>query len=85
MRHLNSMTRAFQTESIGDITFHFDPRFQPELSTLVQSFMAAPEQHPTLDIPEATRGVFLLEGERRWVLKHNKLEHWKKQLQTIWA
>lgn len=82
MRHLNPITRAFQPESIGDITFHFDPRHQPELSTLVQRFLAAPHQHTTLDLPEATRGVFLLEGERRWVLKHNKLEHWKKQLQN---
>ncbi|AZD65311.1 hypothetical protein C4K17_1408 [Pseudomonas chlororaphis subsp. aurantiaca] len=45
--------------------------------------MAKPEQYPTLDIPEDTRGVFLLEGERQWVLKRNRLTHWKKQLQNF--
>jgi serine/threonine protein kinase len=85
MYHLNSLTRAFHAQSIEGITFHFDPLHQNELSTLVQRFIAAPEQHTTLDVPEDTRGVFLLEGERKWVLKYNRLAHWKKQLQNYFG
>jgi serine/threonine protein kinase len=51
--------------------------------TVLQRFFAEPDQHALLDIPEETRSVFLLEGERKWVLKHNRLIHWKKQMQNF--
>lgn len=82
MRHLRSFTKTLAKQHIEGMTFHFDPQHQGDLSALVQRFIAAPEGHATLDEPEATRGVFLLEGERKWVLKHNRLVHWKKQLQN---
>lgn len=82
MRHLRSLTRPLQKQRIAGVTFHFDPQHHRELSTAVQRFFASPGQHATLDTLEATRGVYLLEGERKWVLKHNRLTHWKKQLQN---
>jgi len=82
MRHLRSLTRTLHKQHIEGVTFHFDPHHQHELSTAVRRFFTTPEQHTPLDTPEATRGVFLLEGERKWVLKHNRLIHWKKQLQN---
>ncbi|MCI8210618.1 protein kinase [Pseudomonas sp. S25] len=82
MRHLKELTRPLASQSIHGITFHFEPSCQDELATLVRRFIAAPEAHATLDIPEETRGVFLLEGQRKWVLKYNRLAHWKKQLQN---
>lgn len=82
MRHLRNLTQPLSTQHIEGVTFHFDPQHQDELSALVQRFMADPHAHKTLDVPEETRGVFLLEGERKWVLKHNRLVHWKKQLQN---
>ncbi|MBV6286680.1 lipopolysaccharide kinase InaA family protein [Pseudomonas aegrilactucae] len=82
MRHLRNLISPLSTQCIEGVTFHFDPQYQDELATLVQRFMLAPETHKPLDVPEQTRGVFLLEGERKWVLKHNRLLHWKKQLQN---
>lgn len=82
MRHLRNLTQSLSTQHIEGVTFHFDPLHQDELSALVQRFMAAPQNHTALDVPEQSRGVFLLEGERKWVLKHNRLVHWKKRLQN---
>jgi hypothetical protein len=82
MRHLRHLTSRLKPQKIADVTFHFEPSHQSELATLLQQFFADPQQYALLDIPEATRSVFLLEGERKWVLKHNRLTHWKKQLQN---
>ncbi|CAM4017426.1 Unusual protein kinase [Pseudomonas reidholzensis] len=82
MRHLNALTRPFTRQRINGHTFHVDPTHAGDLHQVVQRFLAAPDQHQTLDIPEATRGVYLLQGERKWVLKYNRLEHWKKRLQN---
>jgi hypothetical protein len=82
MRHLKYLTSRLNPQKIADVTFHFDPSHQSELATLLQGFFANPQRYALLDIPEATRSVFLLEGERKWVLKHNRLTHWKKQLQN---
>jgi len=83
MRHLRHLTSPLNQQKIADVTFHFDPSDQNELVAVLQRFFAAPDQHALLDIPEETRSVFLLEGERKWVLKHNRLTHWKKQLQNF--
>ncbi|MGE7956677.1 phosphotransferase family protein [Pseudomonas sp. NPDC089530] len=83
MLHLRSLTRTLHRQRIDGITFHFDPSHRQELAPLIRRFFVSPEHYPTLDIPEDTRGVFLLEGERQWVLKHNRLTHWKKQLQNF--
>ncbi|SDY80327.1 lipopolysaccharide kinase InaA family protein [Pseudomonas sp. NFIX28] len=83
MRHLRNLTRTLHRQRIDGVTFHIEPSHQPELDRLIRGFLATPEQHPTLDIPEDSRGVFLLEGERQWVLKRNRLTHWKKQLQNF--
>lgn len=83
MLHLRNFTRTLHRQQIDGVTFHFDPSHRHELDTLLRRFLAKPEQYPTLDIPEDTRGVFLLEGERQWVLKRNRLTHWKKQLQNF--
>ncbi|MCQ2994100.1 phosphotransferase [Pseudomonas syringae] len=82
MRHLQDLTRGLLSQNIHGLTFHFEPRYRDELAALVRQFIIAPEQHATLDVPEPNRGVFLLEGERKWVLKYNRLPHWKKQLQN---
>jgi serine/threonine protein kinase len=83
MRHLRHLTSGLNPQTIAGVTFHFDPSHQTELATLLQRFFAQPGQYALLDIPEETRSVFLLEGERKWVLKHNRLTHWKKQLQNF--
>ncbi|WP_095129049.1 AarF/UbiB family protein [Pseudomonas sp. Irchel s3h14] len=83
MRHLRHLTSPLNQQKIAGVTFHFDPSDQNELVTVLQRFFAEPDQHALLDIPEETRRVFLLEGERKWVLKHNRLTHWKKQLQNF--
>ncbi|TPG82591.1 protein kinase [Pseudomonas mandelii] len=83
MRHLRHLTSPMNQQKIADVTFHLDPSDQNELVTVLQRFFAKPDQHALLDIPEKTRSVFLLEGERKWVLKHNRLTHWKKQLQNF--
>ena len=82
MRHLKHLTGAFTRQRIQGNTFHLDPGQSQPLASAITAFLAAPEQHQTLDIPEATRGVYLLHGERKWVLKHNRLQHWKKRLQN---
>ena len=82
MRHLRSLTRALHKQQIEGITFYLDPQQHQALATAVRSFITAPQQRTALDVPEETRGVFLLHGERKWVLKHNRLTHWKKQLQN---
>ena len=83
MRHLRHLTSPLNQQKIAGVTFHIDPLHQSELVTVLQRFFAQPDQHALLDIPEETRSVFLLEGERKWVLKHNRLTHWKKQLQNF--
>ena len=83
MRHLKYLTSRLSQQKIAGVTFHLDPGQQRELTVLLERFFAQPQQYALLDIPEATRSVFLLEGERKWVLKHNRLTHWKKQLQNF--
>ncbi|MGJ7517978.1 lipopolysaccharide kinase InaA family protein [Pseudomonas baetica] len=83
MRHLRHLTSPLHQQKIADVTFHIAPSDQGELVPLLQRFFAQPEQHRLLDTPEDTRRVVLLEGERKWVLKYNRLTHWKKQLQNF--
>jgi hypothetical protein len=83
MRHLKYLTSRLSQQKIAGVTFHLDPGHQRELTVLLERFFAQPAQYALLDTPEATRSVFLLEGERKWVLKHNRLTHWKKQLQNF--
>lgn len=83
MRHLRSLTQAFRQHPVDDVTFHFAPQHQAELTPLIRGFFAAPSGHLALDTPEDTRDVFLLEGKGKWVLKHNRLTHWKKQLRNF--
>ncbi len=82
MRHLKRLTRHYTQRTIRGITFHLDPTQQVELSAAIEHFFAAPEHRITLDPPEDTRLVCLLAGEPKWVLKYNRLSHWKKQLQN---
>ncbi|BBN53289.1 hypothetical protein TRE132_14140 [Pseudomonas chlororaphis subsp. aurantiaca] len=56
MLHLRSFTRTLHRQQIDGVTFHFDPSHRHELDTLLRRFLAKPEQYPTLDIPEDTRG-----------------------------
>ena len=78
MRHLKNQIAPLRKQEVEGLVFHIDPNYQDDLTALIQRFITQPEQHAVLDIPELTRGVYLLEGERKWVLKYNKLVHWKK-------
>ena len=82
MRHLGNLVSTLSRQKIEGLTFHFDQNHKDELGELVRNFVKQPERHTVLDTPEDTRGVFLLEGDRKWVLKRNRLVHWKKQLRN---
>lgn len=82
MRHLKNLVTPLSKKNIAGLTFHFAPDHEKDLTALVRDFISHPGRHAALDVPEETRGVFLLEGDHKWVLKHNKLVHWKKQLRN---
>lgn len=82
MRHLRYLTRHYTQRDIQGITFHLDPAHPVELTAAIEQFFAQPEQRTPLDPPEEHRLVCLLKGEKPWVLKYNRLPHWKKQLQN---
>ncbi|PTQ72212.1 lipopolysaccharide kinase InaA family protein [Pseudomonas sp. GV071] len=82
MRHLKRLTRNYTEQNIRGITFYLEPGQQVEIAAAIEQFFAQPEQRITLDPPEDTRLVCLLQGEQKWVLKYNRLLHWKKQLQN---
>ncbi len=82
MRHLKPLTRHYTEQTIRGITFHLEPTQRVAIAAAIEQFFANPEQRITLDPPEDTRLVCLLNGEQQWVLKYNRLQHWKKQLQN---
>jgi len=82
MRHLKPLTRHYTEQTIRGITFHLEPTQRIAIAAAIEQFFANPEQRITLDPPEDTRLVCLLNGEQQWVLKYNRLQHWKKQLQN---
>lgn len=82
MRHLKSLTRHYTEQTIRGITFNLDPTQRIAIAAAIEQFFANPEKRITLDPPEDTRLVCLLNGEQQWVLKYNRLQHWKKQLQN---
>ncbi|MEB6592001.1 MULTISPECIES: AarF/UbiB family protein [Pseudomonas] len=82
MRHLSHLTRNFSKQNVHGVVFYVDPLKKGGLIKALGNFLNSPGKHQALDVPEATRGVYLLGGENKFVLKHNVLVHWKKRLQN---
>ncbi|MFJ4348435.1 lipopolysaccharide kinase InaA family protein [Pseudomonas sp. NPDC089401] len=85
MHHLSHLTRHFVKKDINGVVMFVDPLRSSELTEVVTAFLLQPGKHKTLDIPEATRGVYLLGAAQKVVLKYNALIHWKKRFQNYFG
>ncbi|HLD65076.1 MAG TPA: phosphotransferase [Pseudomonas sp.] len=80
MLHLKPLTSGFSPIKLHDIHFLIAEGRVKDVQAVLESFFLSPHSCTTLDPLEETRGVYLLQGAQQWVLKHNHLTSWKKQL-----